>query len=631
MTPGTAYQHILDRLTASGATVRVVPDGAMATCPAHPDRNPSLHIARGDKGAVVTCHAGCAVRDVCAALGMVETDLFDNPLPARGPAPLTRLRTLPRPQPVAEYIYTDADGTPVLKVTRYVTLDGDGTVTGKTFRQSTPSPSGTGWVPRIGDLEPPLYHLPEVLAAVRDGQRIWVVEGEKDADTLVALGHVATTASGGAGKWAPQHTAALKGADTVMVIADDDGPGRAHALTVQTELAPLARVVVTLLPADGTNDLSEHLEAGHGIPDLRPVDLTDAPSTTPDRPTGSVTTPRLLLTRASAFRPARVHWGWAARMPIGEITLIPGREGIGKSLFLAWLAAQLTRGTLPGEFLGRSSSVLYVASEDSWRYTITPRLIAADADLDLVYRVDTIEADEEGRLTLPADCDALADAARDVSAAAVMLDPVISLIDENLSVNQSQQLRRALEPLRRAAEKAAVIMPALAHFNKATDVDLLSKIPGSRAWVEVARAAFAMGEDLENDDTERNFLAQQVKNNLGRIDLPTLTYKIEEVMIPTDDGAASVGRLVWTGESMSNVADQLSRRPERRSRDVSDNTKALVAYIEQCGYPVQLADIYAAFPDLKPNTIRQTLVRAADNGTVSNPLRGHYGPGGLGP
>jgi hypothetical protein len=298
---------------------------------------------------------------------------------------------------------------------------------------------------------------------------------------------------------------------------------------------------------------------------------------------------------------------------------------------LAWLTAMLTRGNLPGDFQPTGPrAVLYIASEDSWRYTIAPRLLAANADLDLVYRVDAIEEDlKVGRLSLPGDCDDLADAALSIEepVAAIMLDPVISLIDETLSVNQSQQLRRALEPLRRVAEQTAVIMPALAHFNKTTDTDILSKIPGSRAWVEVARAALAMGEDHDADDTEgRSYLAQQVKNNLGRLDLPTLTYRIEETSIPTDDGPASVGRLVWTGESTSDLNEQLSHRPPRRSRDVSDNTAALISYINQCNRAVSLTELYAEFPSQKPNSIRQALIRAKDAGTVSNPVWGHYGP-----
>jgi Protein of unknown function (DUF3631) len=49
----------------------------MATCPAHDDRTPSLSIDEGSDGrALLKCHAGCAVTDVIAALGMKAKDLF---------------------------------------------------------------------------------------------------------------------------------------------------------------------------------------------------------------------------------------------------------------------------------------------------------------------------------------------------------------------------------------------------------------------------------------------------------------------------------------------------------------------------------------------------------------------------
>ena len=44
-----------------------------------------------------------------------------------------------------------------------------------------------------------LYRLPELLA--RPDEPVYVVEGEKDADRLASMGLLATTNSGGAGKW----------------------------------------------------------------------------------------------------------------------------------------------------------------------------------------------------------------------------------------------------------------------------------------------------------------------------------------------------------------------------------------------------------------------------------------------
>ena len=45
------------------------------------------------------------------------------------------------------------------------------------------------------------YRLPDLLAAAE--AEVWVVEGEKDVETLRAAGETATCNPGGAGKWLP--------------------------------------------------------------------------------------------------------------------------------------------------------------------------------------------------------------------------------------------------------------------------------------------------------------------------------------------------------------------------------------------------------------------------------------------
>ena len=613
--PSEPVQRVLDRLDEMGKVVRWVTDQHMAQCPAHDDRNPSLAIREGNEGAILQCHAGCDTQAVVDAMGMTLADLF----PPRAASNVTPLHPSPAPSLswVRDYPYLDAQGEPAFKVSRYVQLDPAGAVIGKSFRQFHYEP-GAGWRAGLNGSTPPLYRLPEVLAAVAAGEVVLVVEGEKDADAAEEAGLCATTSPMGAGKWRAEHTAALAGAN-VIIIADDDPPGRAHAAAVYAALDGVAKAVTTALPAQGCKDLSEQLDAGMDLTAIRPCAPGDLAGTGPIQDTPVEAAPHLALKPASEVTIVRVRWGWQDRMPIGELTLIPGREGVGKSLLLAWLAAELTKGTLPGEFFGSPRGVLYVASEDSWGYTVAPRLKAAGADLARVYRIDVLDG---GRLVLPADCDALVPLALHVDAAALMLDPVISLINDKLSVNQASELRRALEPLRRTAEAAGVMVPALAHFNKTTDVDVLSKIPGSRAWAEVARAAFGVAEDREAGC----YVASQIKNNLGRTNLPNMTYKIESVLIDAVDGQADVGRLVWTGVSDTGIEEVLGRKPDKRAREASETTNALVEFVLDQQYPIPLAEVYAAFPDVQQATVRQTLRRAVERGTLSNPLIGHYGP-----
>ena len=63
----------------------------------------------------------------------------------------------------------------------------------------------------------------------------------------------------------------------------------------------------------------------------------------------------MAVTLASSIKPRPVRWLWPDRIPSGALTLLAGREGIGKSLVGVHLAAQLTRGTLPGSRYGKPS------------------------------------------------------------------------------------------------------------------------------------------------------------------------------------------------------------------------------------------------------------------------------------
>jgi hypothetical protein len=124
--------------------------------------------------------------------------------------------------------YVNEAGTPVGRVKRLDLADGS-----KRIWQERPTPAG--WDVGLAGRRLPLYRLPQVLHRARRGSRVLVVEGEKAVDALDRLALFATTNAGGAGKWHPEYTAALRGA-RVTVIADCDTPGRQHALSVTQEL-----------------------------------------------------------------------------------------------------------------------------------------------------------------------------------------------------------------------------------------------------------------------------------------------------------------------------------------------------------------------------------------------------------
>lgn len=275
---------------------------------------------------------------------------------------------------------------------------------------------------------------------------------------------------------------------------------------------------------------------------------------------------RLVLTPASTIRIRPVRWLWDTtpsgaaptshgRIPLNSLAIAAGGPGLGKSQYAVWLTARVTTGTLPGELYGKPRGVIYAATEDSWAYTIAPRLVAAGADMDLVFRVD-VQDDEEmhARLTLPKDISLMGKAAEAYSVGLLVADPLLSMIDASINDYRAAEVRSALEPLVAAADRHCFTILGLAHFTKAGGSDPLSRIAGSGAFGQLIRCLIAFAKQ-EGEDGVDEFVMSLEKNNLGRLGLPSHSYEIQPVTVDTDEGPTYVSRFVLGPESTTSVRD----------------------------------------------------------------------------
>ena len=118
-----------------------------------------------------------------------------------------------------------------------------------------------------------------MLEAVAAGRPVFVVEGEKDVHALEALGVTATCAPMGAGKWSKIDPAPLYGGN-VLVVADQDEPGREHAAQVYASL--LDRADVGIFAPKVGKDAADHIAAGHGVEDFIRTEAPTTPEPAPD-------------------------------------------------------------------------------------------------------------------------------------------------------------------------------------------------------------------------------------------------------------------------------------------------------------------------------------------------------------
>ena len=359
---GTAVERVLGALREHGSRVEERGGSWMAQCPAegHDDRKVSLSIGQGKVGAVVCCQAGCDTEAaVLAALGLKFSDLFDKPRGNQKAAPF---------RVVAEYRYTDEHGELLYVKERRQPKD---------FRVREPDGRG-GWTWKLGPQTPRvLYRLPEVIAAVQDGRVVYLVEGEKDADRLAALGQVATCNFDGAAKdgqrpkWHPAYGDVLHGAD-VVIIADRDTPGVAHARAVLKDLGGKAAsvAIVQARVAAEHADVSEHLDAGFGLDELVLLETAQKPTAEGTEGDGrksqasqlvELARERYDLVMSEDGRPYGVAKG-------GPAIALPLRGTRGLRTRLAAIYADTTRGTAPSQSaLADALTVLegYAARKDA--------------------------------------------------------------------------------------------------------------------------------------------------------------------------------------------------------------------------------------------------------------------------
>lgn len=536
----TAATLLVEKLTEAGCMPRPGGGGWTSRCPAHDDRNPSLSVRQIEGQALVYCHAGCETTNVVEAVGLNIADLFDEPSAG------------------VRYAYTDRTGTP----TRYVHRTPD-----KRFRQSGATSE-----------QPELYRLPAVIAAAEAGTPVYLVEGEKDVHALESIGAVATTSPMGSSNFNKVDVAPLTKA-RVIVVPDQDGPGKRYLEDALAALEGVAASVQVARPKVG-KDAADHVAAGYSLDDLRP-----------EKPTGAR---RLVLTRASEIKVRPVRWLWERRVALGSLALLGGREGIGKSTVAYTLAADVSRGRLPGTYEGQPKAVIVAATEDSWEHTIAPRLIAANADLERIFRVDitTAEGVDTG-LSLPRDLAAIEQAAIEQEVALILLDPLMSRLDSGLDTHKDAEVRLALEPLTALANRVGAAVLGLIHVSKATSSDPLTLLMGSRAFAAVARAVLFVMVDPDDDNTR---LLGEPKNNLGRTDLPTLSFTIESAHVAdTDEGPVWTSAIRWGTERSQSIHDVLVSAAE--TADARSATGEAAVWLEDYLHSVGGTAASAAIKD----------------------------------
>lgn len=208
--------------------------------------------------------------------------------------------------------------------------------------------------------------------------------------------------------------------------------------------------------------------------------------------------------------PPPAHW-IAQVLPAGEVTLLGGHGGLGKSYLALLFALHLVTGRPIGPLSVKPCAVLFFSAEDgarSLRYRVARLCFALNVDPEsLIGRlhlldmsdVDAVLFRDPGRL---ANVSALTESFARLSALVEELDPGVIVIDGASDTFDADEVQRArvrafMRALRRLAQPARAVL-LLVHVNKATankpkgGAEVTETYSGSTAWHNSARSRLSL-------------------------------------------------------------------------------------------------------------------------------------------
>ncbi len=293
-----------------------------------------------------------------------------------------------------------------------------------------------------------------------------------------------------------------------------------------------------------------------------------------------------------------VNWLWDRRVPRGNMSILVGEEGFGKSTFLCWLAARLSKGELPGDCLGRPINTLILSAEDGVENTLNPRLQAAGADRGRVFflKLRNANGDHQG-LTLPADTGALLETITAYGIELLIIDPINAYLDTKTDSHNDRSIRGALGPIVAAAEDGRYGFIGVLHINKGSDRSERAAMMGSAGYRNAARSTLVFGLDPDepNKDGARRVIVHGDKHNLSKRQ-PGYKIEIVEKLVDATDGTT-----IWvpahelTDETWVSSKDVLEASVDKKPRkaDAADEAADFLE-AELSGGPRLTVDINAA-------------------------------------
>lgn len=524
----------------------------MAMCPVHNTKDSSMSVKQGDDGKIVLhCHGGCKPEDIVDAMGLKMSDLFpDQHSITAASRDFKKIEQPPKKQPkpwkprndiVASYEYRD-DGEHLLAVKDRYYKDGE-------KQQYWRYQDKTGkWFYGIGDAIIPLYKHECI------DNPVYLVEGEKDVDTMIAGGLHAVTNPNGAGEWKDRYTEQLRGYH-VCIIPDNDDTGRKHAETAANALCGVAASVKLAdlselwpeIPKKG--DVTDYVELCRSIGRseaniFKSIEVMR--ENTPEFvPSEDKQTSVDMFKSISDFNEMEATWlvkGW---IPDEQITLLAADGGVGKTTLSCNIIAAISSGGQcildPEDTQREPKKVLILTTEDSISKKLRKKLRLAGANLENIIAPDPAADTEHKMQELKFGSPYLEQVIKHFKPALCVFDPIQGYVPPEINMGARNAMRDCLAPLVTLGEETGCAFLIICHSNKRRGASGRERVSDSSDIWDIARSVMMAGFASETEKDIR-YLSNE-KNNYDKLQ--------ETVLFTIDDH----GQIVHKGFSQKRDRD----------------------------------------------------------------------------
>ena len=281
------------------------------------------------------------------------------------------------------------------------------------------------------------------------------------------------------------------------------------------------------------------------------------------------------LRRYKDVEERKLEWLWEGRIPMGQVTMIAGDPGTGKSQLTCWMTAAVTTGSSwPDGSRAPRGSVVMLNAEDDPGPVIRPRLRACGADLDQVLVLE----EEDDLFTVP---DTLPGLERTLAKLAIpakliVIDPAEAWMSPRVDLRNNQSCRRALRPLGEMASRLGLAVVMVQHMPKDTTRPAIYRFSGSIGVIGAARAGFLV--------EHKGGLSVLAPAKINWAEKPeSLAYQMESVEYDSPGGVVKTSRIRWRMPPLDADADDFSLREGETPSDIKEAVQFLQRFLRDGG------------------------------------------------